>query len=419
MLNIINTILGLGAAVIMPIVILILGLVFRMNVKKAIRAGLTVGIGFIGINLAIGLISNNLGGIVEGLQNKFNLTLNITDVGWPAGSAIAFGNGTFVVACIITFLVINAIFLILNWTHTLNVDIFNYWHHILIGTMSYFATGNMVIGIIIATAFMMINTILAERQEDVVVDFGGEQWRGLSFTTQSFPIQLLFSRACNWVIDRIPVINKINFNLNQLPSSISFFAEPAILGFILGGVLSAVAGYTWENILSVGINMAAAMYLLPRMVSIMMEGLAPLTDAARDFMTSKFPGRKFNLAMDYCMLMGDKEVITMGLIGIPIVLFLAVILPGNKFLPFTDLPSLPYWVIGIVYGSRHNAFRTIIISIISFALALYMVTDLAPLFTQMASNVGFEFATGTTIGGYCIGFEWVGYILHKIVTFIF
>lgn len=64
---VINTILGLGASVIMPIVIFILGVVFGMKIKNALRAGLTVGIGFTGINLAIGLVSDNLGGLVKAM----------------------------------------------------------------------------------------------------------------------------------------------------------------------------------------------------------------------------------------------------------------------------------------------------------------------------------------------------------------
>ena len=75
--------------------------------------------------------------------------------------------------------------------------------------------------------------------------------------------------------------------------------------------MSFLAGYKWDAALVVAVGLSAAMFLLPRMVSIMMEGLAPLTDAARDFMNTRFPGRKFNIAMDYCMLLGDRDVITM------------------------------------------------------------------------------------------------------------
>ena len=418
-MQIINTILGLGASVIMPIVILILGLIFGMKIKRAIRAGLTVGIGFIGINLVVGLISTNLGEMVSALQDKWNLSLSITDVGWPAASGIAFGSGTFVFVSIITFLIVNVIFLVLNLTHTLNVDIFNYWHFILIGTMSYFVSGNMAIGVAVGAAFMIINTIVGERQEKFIVEYGGEQWKGITFSTQGFPAQLLFARGIDWLFDRIPGINKINFNLGKLPPSVSFLGEPIILGLILGIFMGFLSGYTWDKALVVGVTLAGVMYLLPRMVSALMEGLAPLTDAASEFMHSKFPNRKFNIAMDYALLLGDRDVITIGILAVPIVLGLAIVVPGNQFLPFVDLAALPYWMIGPVVGTRHNSFRALVVAIISMTMALWMVTDLAPLMTQMATSVGFDFKAGTVISSYCSGWEWFGYIIHKIVSLFF
>ena len=57
---IINAILDLGAIVMLPILIFILSLIFGEKPGRALRAGVTIGIGFIGINLVIGLLSSNL-----------------------------------------------------------------------------------------------------------------------------------------------------------------------------------------------------------------------------------------------------------------------------------------------------------------------------------------------------------------------
>ena len=56
LVNIVQTITGMGASAILPIIITILGLVFRMKLGDAIKAGLTVGVGyFIFDNFFIGL----------------------------------------------------------------------------------------------------------------------------------------------------------------------------------------------------------------------------------------------------------------------------------------------------------------------------------------------------------------------------
>lgn len=56
LLNIVQTILGMGAVVILPIMIFILGLIFRMKIGAAIQAGLMIGIGFQGLLLVINLL---------------------------------------------------------------------------------------------------------------------------------------------------------------------------------------------------------------------------------------------------------------------------------------------------------------------------------------------------------------------------
>ena len=47
---------GLGASVLLPVVIAILGIFFGMKIGRAIKAGLLVGIGFQGLVLAVNLL---------------------------------------------------------------------------------------------------------------------------------------------------------------------------------------------------------------------------------------------------------------------------------------------------------------------------------------------------------------------------
>ena len=51
---------GLGASVMMPIILTIFGVILGAKFGKALRGGLTVGVGFIGLNLAVGLIGHIL-----------------------------------------------------------------------------------------------------------------------------------------------------------------------------------------------------------------------------------------------------------------------------------------------------------------------------------------------------------------------
>ena len=56
-MSVLQYILDLGSSVVMPLIITILGLILGQKFSKAFRSGMTIGIGFIGINLVIGLHS--------------------------------------------------------------------------------------------------------------------------------------------------------------------------------------------------------------------------------------------------------------------------------------------------------------------------------------------------------------------------
>lgn len=87
LLEITNYVLGLGPTVILPIAIFILAIIFRVPVGKAVRSALTIGIGFVGINLVVGILTTNLGPITEQLVEKYSISLSTIDVGWPGAAA--------------------------------------------------------------------------------------------------------------------------------------------------------------------------------------------------------------------------------------------------------------------------------------------------------------------------------------------
>ena len=90
--NIFNTILDAGAVVMLPIIITIIGLIFRVKLSKAFRSGLTIGIGFAGINLVINMMKSNLGPAAQAMVQNFGIKLDILDVGWGAIAAVTWSS---------------------------------------------------------------------------------------------------------------------------------------------------------------------------------------------------------------------------------------------------------------------------------------------------------------------------------------
>ena len=134
--QIFTVISGLGKYIMVPLMIAIIGIAFRCDTNKAIKGGLTVGIGLFGLDLALSLVSKYLGPVATALVEQAHLNLDVIDVGWTALSGIAYA--TEVGAFIIPFcLLVNVVMLAIGATKTMDIDIWNFWHYALTGSLIY------------------------------------------------------------------------------------------------------------------------------------------------------------------------------------------------------------------------------------------------------------------------------------------
>ncbi|MGC8786564.1 MAG: PTS transporter subunit IIC, partial [Anaerolineae bacterium] len=188
-----------------------------------------------------------------------------------------------------------------------------------------------------------------------------------------------------------------------------------VIGIVLGLIAFFNPAALKDSIvktLQTGINLSAVMLLLPRMVGILMEGLLPLSDAAREFMQKRYAGREIYVGLDSAILIGHPAAIAASLVLVPITILLAVILPGNKVLPFADLAVIPFLVCMTAPITRGNVVRIIIIGAIVIAIGFYIGTAGADLFTRAAIDAKFSMPAGATqISSICDGFNFLTFVL--------
>lgn len=67
--------LALGPTVILPVFIFFIGLLFRVKPAESFRSGLTIGVGFVGINLVVALLVDNLGPAAQAMVANFGIQL--------------------------------------------------------------------------------------------------------------------------------------------------------------------------------------------------------------------------------------------------------------------------------------------------------------------------------------------------------
>ncbi|HEX8495777.1 MAG TPA: PTS transporter subunit IIC, partial [Actinomycetales bacterium] len=139
----------LGAAVVLPVLITVFALVLGERLPRALRSGILIGVGFIGINLVIGLLFGQVSPVAEALANRFSVDLNVVDVGWPSSAAIAFGSQVGAVI-IPVCLLLNVVLLAIGLTRTFDIDLWNYWHFALSGALVAAVTDSLWLGLAVA-----------------------------------------------------------------------------------------------------------------------------------------------------------------------------------------------------------------------------------------------------------------------------
>ena len=72
---------------------------------------------------------------------------------------------------------------------------------------------------------------------------------------------------------------------------------------------------------------------------------------------------------------------------IPVTLILAVVLPGNQFLPLASLAGMFYVFPLVLPYTKGSVVKTFIIGLVVLTVGLYLVTNLAPAFTLAAKDV--------------------------------
>ena len=372
----------LGPTVMMPIVMLVLGLVLGAPFGKSLRAGLTVGIGFVGLNLVVGLLTGSLGPVVQAMVKAYGLTLDSVDIGWVASAAIAFASqvGTFIIPIGI---IVNIVMLVTRTTQTLDVDIWDYWHFAFTGALVQSLTGSLVMGVIAAALNMVIIMCIADWTAPGLAKYNGLPGISLphGFTAAFVPFAFLFTK----IIDMIPGLNKVKIDMETIQKKLGVFGEPVLIGTIFGIILGLLAKYDVFKVSSLAISLGACLVLIPKMAALLMEGLIPVSDAAQVFIQKRLKNMgTLYIGLDSAVGIGHPICMTAALILVPLSILLAVILPGNRMLPFADLAVIPWMFVLFIPAAKGDFMRAFISGFFTLIIMFYCATDMVPLFVKAA-----------------------------------
>lgn len=407
--SVFSYIIGLGAAVMMPVIFTILGLCIGIKFGDALKSGLKVGVGFVGLSIVTALLTSALGPALNSVVGLYDLQLKVFDMGWPAAAAVAYNTavGGFIIP---VCLGVNIIMLLTKTTRTVNIDLWNYWHFAFIGAVIYFASGSLAWGFFGAIICYIVTLILADMTAKKFQNFYKDM-DGISIPQPFCAGFVPFAWAINKGLDKIPGMNRIEIDAEGMKKRFGLLGEPLFLGVVVGMVIGCLTCSSFGEIvdkipyiLGLGIKMGAVMELIPRVTVLFIEGLKPISDATRSLIARKFKGADgLNIGMSPALVIGHPTTLVVSLLLIPATLALAVLLPGNQFLPLASLAGMFYVFPLVLPFTKGNVVKTFIIGLVVIIIGLYMVTNLSPWFTLAAKDV--YAATGDSAVAIPEGFE--------------
>ena len=130
--------------------------------------------------------------------------------------------------------------------------------------------------------------------------------------------------------------------------------------------------------------------------------------------------------MSPAVVIGHPTTLVCSVILIPVILAIAVLVPGNQFLPLASLAGMFYLFPLILPYTKGNVVKSLIIGLVALIVGLYFVTDMASAFTLAANEV---YKTDPTASAAKIpdGFEggaldfassFLGYVIYACVKYL-
>lgn len=391
-----------GAPVFVPIIVFIICKVLRVSMKKSFFSALYVGVGLEGFNLLINSFTPIITPVVRQMVKGTGIDLPVFDVGWQATALVAYStNAGMIFLCI--GLVLQIVLFLVKWTDVFQPsDLWNNYSYMVWGSMTYAVTKNMILSVGLMIFLNLVSLLVAEIMANRWSNY--YHYPNCTIIAMHNIEPAIFSLILDPFFNKLG-LNKVKLNPDELQKKLGFLGEPVSLGLMLGlliGILGNVSRINtiagWGQIAITGVATASIMAIFPKVAGIFAQAFLPISEAASKSVKGKSESkRKWFLGVNDAAGYGEPATLISGIILIPIMVVIAMILPGNKTLPVVDLVAIPFMVEGMVCLVNGNILKVLISGVIWFSIGLLMCTHTAALFTQIAASVGVKLPVGALL----------------------
>ena len=412
-----------GNYITVPVMLFFIALIFKAPAKKAFVSAALAGIGLKGMAFITSAFGSVLSPLVQQLVDSTGINLPALDVGWQAVASVAYSTEIGLMFIGIG-LVFQVLLYLIKWTDIfMPSDLWNNYSIIVWGSMYYQLTGNLVMAFVLMLFINMVVLLIAEVVQKRWSTY--YNYPGVAMTAPHHMGDAPMYLILDFVLGKIG-LDKVNVRPDSIKKKIGFLGEPMFVGLIVGMIIGVIGNITrigtleaWGQIANVAVTCGAVMAIFPKVAGLFASAFTTITDYSRKTMKNSKYGkdREFIIAVNDALAYGETATLTTGLLVIPIAVLVAFLIPGNIVLPLMVLPALPYMVEVPVSLSDGNIVKSVIAASIVFIAKLLMASSWAVVFTEIASNVGFEVTSGTVlIIGFIMSNVTAGLITRAFLT---
>ncbi len=385
-------IIELGPVIIIPSILFIISLFTGKNPLIILKNSIFVFIGLVLVAIMLTSFINFFEPLVNTIVINAKKDFQVIDLGFKISEYIAF-NSTIIIQIIIAIILLNIIMLFLRLTRTINIDFWNFWAFLFSGSVIYSITEIQWMGVLISLIIASVTLVTA----DIYAHYIGNYY-GIEGISTPHPFSVFWapiSQLVNYLLNKIPKVKRIHLFYEEIQYKLGFVSEPMVFGFLIGFIIGIITKYkTITAILpsdlfyafGSGLRLAIIMIIFPRAFNLLTKGLVPLINNLRQSINRRITKRELYIGIDSLVISGHPSVIGLSAIMVPLTVYIATLLPGNRLLPNADLIFIPFILIWAIAPSRGDIFRSFISALIFIPIILWVCTDLADLYTNIVSN---------------------------------
>lgn len=382
-----------GAPIIVPIIVLIISLVMRVNWKKALNGALYMAVGLVLFNAVLGILLGSITPYINQMAANVGISLPYVDVGWQGAAAIVYSNQLGYIYLVLG-LGVNLLMFALKLTDTFQpTDIWNYYQFVFWAVIVQMISGSFWIGLAAAVFMNLVVLLTADIIAPSLQEFNGYE----NITNTSCPQggaapAIIFA----WILRKLKYKGN-KFTGESISGKLGAFGETITIGLIVGLIIAILGSIhnialasTWGGIITTALTVAGVMIIYPNVSSLFVKGLVPLSNSMNERVSkgNKDGRRYFNVAMDPAIFFGHSSNLTAAMILIPIVFLISLFLPGNKLMLLADIPAMPFMTAVIIAIFKGDILMTVLFGAVHFSFCNIIISDVAAAFTEATKIAG-------------------------------